>query len=741
MEATGYRNSGELSDITIVIDGEEFHLHKFPLFLRSFYFKDLTLESSNTSRVELKNFPGGPKIFSIIADYCYNKQVQVNQENVIAVRCAAEYLKMNVSGSNCSGLALMAENILFDLTYSAKNKKDYKSILLLLKKAVEFAELSEKCLISRKLIDSFVENLSIYVKSENVYESIGLYEKSPSLYAPKKSLHNLSLNDDQINIINGLPLKWMNDFVRSAICFNLNPMLLSFLIQNYIDYNTNSNPNYNSQQNENNNQEQRSSRKSSVNSEEDEKHYSNLVVMANDIIKAEIRLNNLAEDSIEEETKNEIQKAKNELDIIPDETEKIEDDSAKNLINIANDILQAETKLEQLVDGENDSAKNLINIANDILHAETKLELLADETEEQIEVDSARNLINIANDILQAETKLEQLVDDDDNKSEKEDNNSPINLISIAGSILKGIEIAENNETHDNDTDTLNLIQMASDILEAESKIYDANESNLNLIHIADNIFSINKKNTKIELNNEEKLNLINNLTNTINEMRFDPKFPVSWLLVYLNVLNELNAESNLKSTFNRWTWNSINDLKSNSQELSSMPPQVMIKLAQDIAAYEGTTNSEYEKLTDLIDRYIIDCQNDKKLTPDVFIQLVSSIPKEKQNNYDNITLFVINLLEKEDIDPEMHSKLLGLIDFEKINEKTLKICQNSQSIPEKYICEAALSLCFKLREQLDEANIMLKSQEIKNNLHKNVDKYTSVYTPTKYSKLKIKII
>jgi len=74
-------------------------------------------------------------------------------------------------------------------------------------------------------------------------------------------------------------------------------------------------------------------------------------------------------------------------------------------------------------------------------------------------------------------------------------------------------------------------------------------------------------------------------------------------------------------------------------------------------------------------------------------------------------------------------------IEVMKINEKTLKICQNSQTLPEKFICEAALSLCFKLREQLDEANLMLKSQEIKNNLHKNAEKYASI----KYSKNEVK--
>jgi len=83
-----------------------------------------------------------------------------------------------------------------------------------------------------------------------------------------------------------------------------------------------------------------------------------------------------------------------------------------------------------------------------------------------------------------------------------------------------------------------------------------------------------------------------------------------------------------------------------------------------------------------------------------------------------------------------MQSKLLGLIDFQRINEKTLKLCQNSQFVPRQLVSEAALSLCFKLREELDEAKLKIKSFEIKSNLNKNTENptYSSGYT-SKYTK------
>jgi hypothetical protein len=66
MDVMGYRNSGEFSDITVVVDNEEFHLHKFPLFVRSEYFRNLSSLSSdeNPCTISIDNFPGRAIIFN-----------------------------------------------------------------------------------------------------------------------------------------------------------------------------------------------------------------------------------------------------------------------------------------------------------------------------------------------------------------------------------------------------------------------------------------------------------------------------------------------------------------------------------------------------------------------------------------------------------------------------------------------------------------------------------------------------
>lgn len=52
------------------------------------------------------------------------------------------------------------------------------------------------------------------------------------------------------------------------------------------------------------------------------------------------------------------------------------------------------------------------------------------------------------------------------------------------------------------------------------------------------------------------------------------------------------------------------------------------------------------------------------------------------------------------------------MVDFQKLNEKTLDECKKSEFIPPKHITEAALSLCSKLRKELEEARLLIKSLE-----------------------------
>lgn len=83
-------------DITIVVDGESFLLHKFPLVSRSGKIRKMVAESkdSNISKLELLNLPGGPEAFELAMKFCYGMNFEITPANVAPLRCAAEFLEM-----------------------------------------------------------------------------------------------------------------------------------------------------------------------------------------------------------------------------------------------------------------------------------------------------------------------------------------------------------------------------------------------------------------------------------------------------------------------------------------------------------------------------------------------------------------------------------------------------------------------------------------------------------------------
>ncbi|KAI9153622.1 hypothetical protein LWI28_014126 [Acer negundo] len=84
-------------DITIVVDGESFLLHKFPLVSRSGKIRKMVADAkdSNNSKLELLNLPGGPPAFELAMKFCYGMNFEITTVNVAHLRCAAEYLEMS----------------------------------------------------------------------------------------------------------------------------------------------------------------------------------------------------------------------------------------------------------------------------------------------------------------------------------------------------------------------------------------------------------------------------------------------------------------------------------------------------------------------------------------------------------------------------------------------------------------------------------------------------------------------
>ncbi|KAK7386371.1 hypothetical protein VNO78_26558 [Psophocarpus tetragonolobus] len=84
------------TDIIINVGNVKFYLHKFPLLSKSARFQKLVTNTheENNDEIYIHDIPGGPAAFEICVKFCYGMTVTLNAYNVVAARCAAEYLEM-----------------------------------------------------------------------------------------------------------------------------------------------------------------------------------------------------------------------------------------------------------------------------------------------------------------------------------------------------------------------------------------------------------------------------------------------------------------------------------------------------------------------------------------------------------------------------------------------------------------------------------------------------------------------
>ncbi|KAI4375559.1 hypothetical protein MLD38_013414 [Melastoma candidum] len=89
--------SSELAtDITVKVGTVKFQLHKFPLLSKSARLQKLVTCTSEEHRdeVDVSDIPGGPASFEMCAKFCYGMTIMLNPYNIVAARCAAEFLEM-----------------------------------------------------------------------------------------------------------------------------------------------------------------------------------------------------------------------------------------------------------------------------------------------------------------------------------------------------------------------------------------------------------------------------------------------------------------------------------------------------------------------------------------------------------------------------------------------------------------------------------------------------------------------
>ncbi|KAF8055518.1 hypothetical protein N665_1292s0015 [Sinapis alba] len=196
-------STGLKPDVMIQVQDQSFHLHKFPLLSRSGYLETLFSKASETaSHAQLHDIPGGPDTFLLVANFCYGVRIDVTAENVVRLRCAAEYLQMSENYGNAN-LIYLTESFLNDDVFT--NWEDTIRAL-------------ESC--EKKLLPIAEEELHIVSRC---ISSLAI----KASYAEDTSLFNWPVSAPEVTIWNGIQTKstsggnwWFND-VSSFLDFPL----------------------------------------------------------------------------------------------------------------------------------------------------------------------------------------------------------------------------------------------------------------------------------------------------------------------------------------------------------------------------------------------------------------------------------------------------------------------------------------------------------------------------------------
>ncbi|KAI4314397.1 hypothetical protein L6164_027310 [Bauhinia variegata] len=97
-EAVRSVSSEVSSDLIIQVKGTRYLLHKFPLLSKCLRLQRMCSESPDSSQhqiVHLPDFPGGEEAFELCAKFCYGITITLSAYNIVAARCAADYLQMS----------------------------------------------------------------------------------------------------------------------------------------------------------------------------------------------------------------------------------------------------------------------------------------------------------------------------------------------------------------------------------------------------------------------------------------------------------------------------------------------------------------------------------------------------------------------------------------------------------------------------------------------------------------------
>ncbi|KAK1288235.1 BTB/POZ domain-containing protein NPY1 [Acorus calamus] len=145
------------TDVIINVGEVKFYLHKFPLLSKSNWLQKMVFKTNEGSNneIEIKDFPGGPKTFEICAKFCYGMIVTLSAYNVVAARCAAEYLEMTEDVDK-GNLIYKIEVFLNSSVF-----RSWKDSIIVLQTTKSLLPWSEELKVIGRCIDSIASKTSV----------------------------------------------------------------------------------------------------------------------------------------------------------------------------------------------------------------------------------------------------------------------------------------------------------------------------------------------------------------------------------------------------------------------------------------------------------------------------------------------------------------------------------------------------------------------------------------------------
>ncbi|PAN12475.1 hypothetical protein PAHAL_2G267800 [Panicum hallii] len=145
------------TDVVVHVGGVKFYLHKFPLLSKSSKLQRLVLKATEegTDEVHIDDLPGGAKTFEICVKFCYGMVVTLSPHNVVASRCAAEYLEMTED--------MEKGNLIFKIEVFINSSilRSWKDSIIVLQSTKAMLPWSEELKVVGRCIDAIASKTSV----------------------------------------------------------------------------------------------------------------------------------------------------------------------------------------------------------------------------------------------------------------------------------------------------------------------------------------------------------------------------------------------------------------------------------------------------------------------------------------------------------------------------------------------------------------------------------------------------